>query len=133
MIFFNVFELRNSTYLPLKLSLFGCRMSLQVLLSLILSDSIGGSCLFRELIEQVNDLDSAIQDVGIFRIGETQQIDDVVQRIVDCVPEENPVIILKEPDDFISTNNSMRLRKASLFFVVGDYSDFVSVLLKNPP
>jgi hypothetical protein len=126
------FELCNSTYFPSKLSLFGCRMSLQVFLSLILSDSIGGSCLFRELIEQVNGLDPAIQDVGIFRIGEAQQIDDAVQRIVDCVPEENPVIILEEQDDFISTNNSMRLRKASLFFVVGDYSDFVSVLLKNP-
>ncbi len=98
-----------------------------MLLSLILSDSISGSCLYRGLIQQLNGLDPAIHDIGIYKIGETPETEEAVQEIVDCISEENPVMIQKDPETFISTNNSMRLRKASLFFVVGSYWDFVSI------
>jgi hypothetical protein len=102
-------------------------MWLQVLLLLILSDLISGSCLYRGLIDQLNGVDSAIHDIGIYKIDEAPEIEEVVQEISKCIPETNPMMIQKDPEAFISTKNSMKLRKVSLFFVVGSYWDFVSV------
>jgi hypothetical protein len=68
-------------------------------------------------MDQLNGLEQAIHDIGIYKIDEKPEIEEVVQEISKCIPEANPVIIQEGPEAFILTNNSMRLRKASLFFV----------------
>lgn len=92
------------------------------------------SCIFLNLLEEINEADQAIHDVVVLNIhrmlsdanAKDPLLNDMKDQILNCLPKENPVLIPIEYEDFKSTNNSLRLRQASLMFVIYDFSNYVS-------
>jgi hypothetical protein len=94
------------------------------------------TCRFYHLIEQINGQDPGTIDIGIIKISSENQklaIDDEVEQLLDCIPDENPVLIPTDPKRFTSRFNSLRLRQPPLIFIIADLSDFVSYLISCAP
>jgi hypothetical protein len=90
------------------------------------------SCFFHKLIKQKNSLASEIRDVVIMKPpGEDQNplADDILDRILDCIPDENPVLIILDQEQFLSDENSFRLRQPSFTFLITDTSEMVGILI----
>jgi hypothetical protein len=90
------------------------------------------TCRFHHLIEQINGQDPGTIDIGIIKISSENQklaIDDEVEQLLDCIPDENPLLIPNDPKQFTSRFNSLRLRQPPLIFIVANLSDFVSYLI----
>jgi hypothetical protein len=90
------------------------------------------TCRFHHLIEQVNGQDPGTIDIGIIKISSENKklaIDDEVEKLLNCIPDENPLLIPNDPKQFTSRFNSLRLRQPPLVFIIADLSDFVSFLI----
>jgi hypothetical protein len=55
--------------------------------------------------------------------------DDILDRILDCIPDENPVLIILDQEQFLSFENSFRLRQPSFTFLITDISEMVGILI----
>jgi hypothetical protein len=83
-------------------------------------------------MKQMNSLTSETHDVVIMKPpGEDQNslADDILDRILDCIPDENPVLIILDQDQFLSDGNSFRLRQPSFTFLITDTSEMVGILI----
>jgi hypothetical protein len=90
------------------------------------------SCYFHKLIKRMNSLTSDTRDVVIMKPpGEDQNslADDILDRILDCIPDENPVLIILDQEQFLSDGNSFRLRQPSFTFLITDTSEMVGILI----
>jgi hypothetical protein len=80
----------------------------------------------------MNSLSLETRDVVIMKSpGEDQSsvVDDILDRILDCIPDENPVLIILDQEQFLSDGNSFRLRQPSFTFLITDISEMVGILI----
>jgi hypothetical protein len=79
----------------------------------------------------MNILTSETRDVVIMKPPEDQNslADDILDRILDCIPDENPVLIILDQELFLSDGNSFRLRQPSFTFLIADTSEVVGILI----
>jgi hypothetical protein len=108
-------------------------MSLQLLLALLLqnsTDTSGGACNFISSLGQINELKSGTHDFGIIQVTsglEQPKIDDLTDKILKCLPKENPVSISNDPYKYLA-QDSLKTKHSSITFLFADFMGLVRTL-----
>jgi hypothetical protein len=78
----------------------------------------------------MNRLESGTHDIVVLKISpglDAALKNDMADRLMQCIPMENPVLLVIDPEKFNFDNNARRFRRPSFTFIILNFSDLVSV------
>jgi hypothetical protein len=80
----------------------------------------------------MNELDPGTNDILLVKISpdlDASLKHDMADRVMRCIPSDNPVLLIKDPEKFNSDFNVKRFRRPLFIFMILNFSDLVIELL----